>query len=132
MTATQTDHGSGAPLRVVIAGAGVAGLETLIALREMADDRVQVTLVSPEDDFVYRPLSVGEPFALGPARRIPVAQLVRDFHAKQRREGLASVDPDAHTVTLANGDSLAYDKPGAAVGAKREPGTRRSARGGRG
>ena len=33
--------------RVVIAGAGVAGLEALVALHGLAGDRVDVTLVSP-------------------------------------------------------------------------------------
>ena len=34
--------------RVVIAGGGVAALETLIALRDLAGDRVDITLVAPE------------------------------------------------------------------------------------
>jgi hypothetical protein len=46
------------PHRVVIAGGGVAGLEALLALRALAADRVQLTLVSPAADFFYRPLAV--------------------------------------------------------------------------
>jgi NADH dehydrogenase FAD-containing subunit len=38
--------------RVVIAGGGVAGLETLLALRALAGDRVDVTIVAPELKFV--------------------------------------------------------------------------------
>ena len=37
--------------RVVIAGGGVAGLEALLALRDMAGDRVDLTLLAPEAEF---------------------------------------------------------------------------------
>src|SRR4051794_18468732 len=109
------------PVHVVIAGAGVAGLEALIALRALAGDRVTITLLAPEHDFVYRPLSVGEPFALGAARRIPVAELTREFKLDLCRDALASVDTDAHTVTLDNGDELHYDKLIVATGAQPRP-----------
>src|SRR5690349_24634702 len=39
-------------LQVLIAGAGVAGLETALALRALAGKRVAITLVAPEHDFV--------------------------------------------------------------------------------
>src|SRR5947199_8041945 len=80
------------PLHVVIAGGGVAGLETLIALRELAGSQVAITLVSPDSDFVYRPLSVGEPFALGPAEHVPLKRVARDFDAAWHDEALVSVD----------------------------------------
>ena len=53
------------PLRVLIAGGGVAGLETLMALHARAGDRVELTLVAPEDEFVYRPLEVEERVSVG-------------------------------------------------------------------
>jgi sulfide:quinone oxidoreductase len=37
---------------VVIVGGGVAALEALMALRDPAGDRIGVTLVAPEPDFV--------------------------------------------------------------------------------
>ena len=45
-------------LRVLVAGGGVAGLEALLALTDMAAARVDITLLSPQEDFVYRPLAV--------------------------------------------------------------------------
>ena len=39
---------AGVPLRVVIAGGGVAGLEATLALRALAADRVSVTILAPE------------------------------------------------------------------------------------
>ena len=48
--------------RVLIAGGGVAGLETLLALRALAGDRVDITLVAPELQFVNRSMAVDQPF----------------------------------------------------------------------
>ena len=56
-------------LRVLIAGGGVAALEAAFALRELAGDRVAMTMLAPARDFVYRPMSVGEPFSSGRAAR---------------------------------------------------------------
>jgi hypothetical protein len=55
-------------MKVMIAGAGVAALEALIALRGPAEDRVSIELVTSEPKFVYRPLTVAEPFGVGEAR----------------------------------------------------------------
>ena len=57
------------PLKVVVAGGGVAGLEVLLALRHLAGNRIERTLLTPEEEFVYRPMSVAEPFACGHAQR---------------------------------------------------------------
>lgn len=40
------------PPHVLIAGGGVAALEALIALRELAVERPRVTLLAPEPHFV--------------------------------------------------------------------------------
>lgn len=57
------------PLKVLIAGAGPAGLEAALAVRELAGDRVTITLLAPEDELAYRPLSVADPFTLAITRR---------------------------------------------------------------
>jgi sulfide:quinone oxidoreductase len=46
---------------VLIAGGGVAALEAMMALRDLAGERVRMTLVAPEPDFVYRPMAVAAP-----------------------------------------------------------------------
>ena len=48
--------------RVLIAGGGVAGLETLLALRALAADRVDITILAPELKFVNRSMAVDQPF----------------------------------------------------------------------
>jgi NADH dehydrogenase FAD-containing subunit len=38
---------------VLIAGGGIAGLETVMALSDLGGDQPELTLVAPEPDFVY-------------------------------------------------------------------------------
>ena len=66
-------------LRVLIAGGGVAALETLLALEALAGPRVQMTVLAPNDEFVYRPMTVREPFSYAAARRYPLGQIVGDI-----------------------------------------------------
>ena len=61
--------------RVVIAGGGVAALEAALALRALAEERVEIELVGPEPHFWYRPLSVAEPFELGETHRYELGAL---------------------------------------------------------
>ena len=73
--------------RVLIAGGGVTGLEALLALSDLAGDRVDLTLLAPEPDFVYKPLLVEEPFALGPAERHELAPLAEERGARFVQRG---------------------------------------------
>src|SRR3954452_8195315 len=109
------------PLRVIVAGGGVAGLETLLALRDLAGPRADLTLLSPDDDFVYRPMAVAEPFSLGHRQHVPLADVTRDLRARFVRDGLASIDADARDVHTVSGDSLPYDALVVASGARIEP-----------
>jgi len=81
-------------LRVLVAGGGVAGLEALLALTDMAAARVDITLLSPQEDFVYRPLAVAEPFSMGRVHRYPLSQLTRDLGVRFVRGALDRVDAD--------------------------------------
>ncbi|HET8754899.1 MAG TPA: FAD-dependent oxidoreductase [Solirubrobacteraceae bacterium] len=109
------------PPHIVIAGGGVAALEALIALHELADDGTRVTLLAPEPYFVYRPMSVAEPFCLGHAERHALAAIVADFGATLVSDSLREVDPVARTVTTGTGETLAYDSLLIAVGARQQP-----------
>jgi sulfide:quinone oxidoreductase len=109
------------PHRVVIAGGGVAGLEALLALHAQAGDRVQLTLVSPSPDFVYRPLAVAEPFARGRARRTPLTEATTPTGATFIQAPIASVDVAARTIALGDGSALEYDALLLATGAASEP-----------
>jgi sulfide:quinone oxidoreductase len=99
----------------------VAGLETLMALRGLAGERVELTLVAPGGEFVYRPLAVEAPFTVGRARRIALEQAARDAGARFVAETVAAVDADAKRVSPSEGDPLEFDALVLAVGATAVP-----------
>jgi sulfide:quinone oxidoreductase len=103
---------------VVVAGAGVAGLETALALDAIARQYVTVELIGPEHDFTYRPLTVAQPFHMGEVRRFPLDQLVQAAGARLRNGSLAGVDSDEKRALLADGQSLAYDMLVLALGGR--------------
>ena len=45
------EQGAEDRLRVLIAGGGIAGLEAMMALRDLAGELVAVTLVAPQPEF---------------------------------------------------------------------------------
>jgi len=107
--------------RVVVAGAGVAGLETALALQALAPEHASVELIAPEDEFVYRPLAVTEPFHVGEVRRFPLARLIEAAGADLRHGALDAVDPDEKRVTLTDGSTVEYDVLVLALGAQPLP-----------
>ena len=98
-------------MHVVIAGGGVAALEAAIALRDLAGERVSITMLAPEEDFVFKPLSVGEPFALGDAQHVPLKKFAADLGSRARagraRLGIAR---GRSCFRRSAGDEISYDK----------------------
>jgi sulfide:quinone oxidoreductase len=110
--------GSGSGLTVLVAGGSFAGLEAVLALRELAGDRVGVELLAPEADFLYRPHAVAEPFGLGEVHRLPLGPLAERGGARYRPGALAAVDTAARLALTAEGASLGYDALVVACGAQ--------------
>jgi sulfide:quinone oxidoreductase len=106
---------SAAPFKVLVAGGGPAGLEAVLALRDIAPE-LDVDLIAPEARFVYRPLSVVEPFARGTVRSYPLAAL-EDVGATVHRDAVLRVDPDERTVATEDRHELPYDALLIATGA---------------
>jgi sulfide:quinone oxidoreductase len=99
--------------RVVIAGAGPAGVEAALALQRVADDRVTTTIVAPER-FVHFPPAARSPFAVGDRYRLPLAGLGGADLFPGR---LISVDAAAREVLVSGDETLTYDALLVAVGA---------------
>ena len=112
---------SSPPLRVVIAGGGVAALEAMISLRSLPTGAVDVTLVSAAETFTYRPLAIGEPFGLGRAEHYPIARLCEDHGALFVHARVEAVRPEDHRVELDDGLEIEYDVLVVAVGARSVP-----------
>jgi sulfide:quinone oxidoreductase len=104
--------------RVLIAGAGVAGLEAMLALHERASDRVDVTLLSPESEFRYRQLSVASPFGLAEPVGFNLDEITRELGVHHRRATLRDVDVEARTVRTTAGTEIEYDELLLALGAQ--------------
>ena len=95
--------------RVVIAGGGVAGVETVLALRDLAGDRVEIEIVAPEREFTYRPLAVAGPFDLGDPPRFELAAIARDLGATHRQDAIVAVRPTQHVALTRSGAEVPYD-----------------------
>jgi sulfide:quinone oxidoreductase len=116
-----TTHGSHPKLRVVIVGGGVAALETALALRELAPEQTAITVIAPNEEFVYRPMTVREPFAYTAARRYPLARIVHDAGAELLVDELDYVDPERRTIHTKAGEAIEYDALVLALGAHAVP-----------
>ncbi len=104
-------------LNVVIAGGGVAGLETALALADLAPDGTEVTVIAPNSEFVYRPMVVREPFAYGAAHRYPLESIVHDAGATLLCGELGWIDPATRTIHTKADEAIEYDALVLALGA---------------
>ncbi len=116
-----TDPSSPEKFKVLIAGGGVAGLEAALALHDLAADRVSLRLLAPNPEFVYRPLTVREPFSFGQARRYPLREAVEYVRGELIEGRLAVVDPPARLVRTESGDELRFDALVLGLGAQIRP-----------
>lgn len=105
-------------MHVVVAGAGVAGLETALALGAIAREYVRVELVAPEREFTYRPSAVAEPFQVGEMRRFPLDRLVEAAGASLKRGSVVGIDAEEKCASADRGEPIAYDALVLALGAQ--------------
>jgi sulfide:quinone oxidoreductase len=104
--------------RVLIAGGGVAGLETLLALRVLSGERVDVTLVAPEPRFTNRSMAVDQPFKPQRLRGVRLQDVAAEFGAHWHRGALDRVEPERRRGVTKDGDELPYDMLVLAIGAR--------------
>jgi len=104
--------------QVLIAGGGVAGLETLLALRALAGDRLDITIVAPELKFVNRSMSAQQPFKVQRGRGFRLEDTATELGAHWHRGALDRVVHAEHRVVTRDRDSLSYDTLVLALGAR--------------
>src|SRR5215217_5920304 len=104
--------------QVLIAGGAVAGLETLLALRALAGDRVEVTLLAPELRFINRSMAVDQPFKPQRLRGVSLQDTAAELGARWHRGLLDRVEHEHRRGVTRDGDQLPYDMLVLAVGAR--------------
>jgi sulfide:quinone oxidoreductase len=107
--------------RVVIAGGGVAAVEAILALRQLAGSALAIDLIAPENVLADRPSSVAVPFGLGATAPLDLLDLAWRHDVTVRRGELVSVDAAARRARLPCGAEVAYDFLLIAVGARPVP-----------
>jgi sulfide:quinone oxidoreductase len=103
--------------KVVIAGGGVAALEALLFLRELAEERVEIDLLTPNSEFVYRPMELAALFRDERPRRFDLNRIAADQGATLVGDRLEGVWPDGRVVTQ-SGSVVRYDSLLIAIGAR--------------
>lgn len=104
--------------RVVIAGAGMAGVEAALALDAFMDGRARVTVVDAAGRFAVPATAAGRAFGIAPAVDVPLARLLTGTGVLLRPARLVAVDPGRRLAMLAGGELLGYEHLIVAVGGR--------------
>ena len=105
---------------MLIAGGGVAGLETLLALRALASDLLDITVLAPELKFINLSMSVDQPFKPQRVRGLRLEDTAAELGARWHQAALDRVEPERKRVITRDGDEVPYDMLVLALGAHPE------------
>ena len=89
--------------------------------RSLAGERITTTLLAPELDFVYRPMSVLQPFSRGGAQRYALEEIARDIDADLIKDGCKWLDASRRVVHTEQEAQIEYDALLLALGARPFP-----------
>jgi len=104
--------------RIAVLGGGFGGLESLFYLKHKLGDRADLTLVSEEPKFLFKPNTIYIPFGEPPEKF--VIDLTRPLEKQSIhfiKARVEHIDPDKRSVATANGP-VDYDYLVVATGAK--------------
>lgn len=93
----------------MIAGAGIAGVEAALALRDLAGELVEVEMCDPRREFAFRPFAVGEPYGAARIFRYEMEALAARCGASFYADEIVSVEPRQRLAITRDGERLPYD-----------------------
>jgi len=94
---------------VLVAGGGVAALESALALHDLAGDRVAVELHAPRREFIYRPFAVGAPYGAANILRYDLKKLAARDDMSFHLGGIVSVNTEERYALTRGGRRIPYD-----------------------
>ncbi len=107
--------------RIVVLGGGFGGLEAAFYLRYKLDDKVELTLVSERDFFIFKPNTVYIPFGEDPERfRLSLRPAAKRKNIDLVISRVVGVEPETSKVHLVDRE-LRYDYLIVATGADMRP-----------
>lgn len=77
---------------VVVVGGGIAALECVLALHDLAADRLDVCLVAPDVFFTLPPMAVARPFSRGTTGRLPLDRFMNEHGGRLHTATATRVD----------------------------------------
>src|SRR5579864_4322586 len=90
--------------RIVVVGGGFGGLEAAFYLRMRLGNRAQLTLISDEDHFLFKPNTIYIPFGLHPDKlKIPLQRPTQKKHIELLQTRVREIDPVSKRI---RGDGL--------------------------
>lgn len=118
-----SDRPAAVAARIVIVGAGVAGIEAALALQAFVPEpaAMEVEVVDPGLRFRIAATATGRAFGVGSDVDAPLATIIARAGAVHRRARAVAVDGGRRVVMLAGGELITYDSLVIAVGARPEP-----------
>lgn len=115
-----TDATSAGPTRVLVAGAGMAGLEAALALDALLGEDARVTVVDARGRFAVPATAAGRAFGIDPAVDVPLARMLAGTRVALRHARVVAIDTRRRLVMLAGGELLGYEDLVVAVGGRSE------------
>lgn len=107
--------------KIVVLGGGFGGMEAASYLRMRLKNRADITMVSDNDYFLYKPNTIYIPFGLDPEKlKIPLNKPMQRKHITFIHSSAREIDPVTRTV-YTDGHKLAYDFLVLATGAGMRP-----------
>jgi sulfide:quinone oxidoreductase len=97
--------------RVLVLGSNFGGLTAALAVQHELDGDVDVTVVAPDDEFLFTPSLIWLPFGKRDRADItfPVAPTLDAHGIGFEHTAATALDPTSRLVTLADGQRIGYD-----------------------